>query len=161
VSVDFEILSAEEIKSLSRARQSEYAEKIIMKLIEKNPEQGLTLQEVRSQTPFSISTISKYLDVLLAKRRIYKVSRGSISFYFPNGIPLHQISEKEVGGEKKSFHIALVQNNLGRSVYIQELEVDNIGLKKVVGGITIPTTFAIALSKAISEMVLENVKVEH
>jgi len=157
----FEILSEDEFRSLSRMRQSEYAEKVIMKLIEDNPQQGLTLQEVRNRTPFSISTISKYLDVLLAKRRIYKVSRGSIAFYFPNGIPLHQISEKEITGGKTSFRIALVQNNLGRTVYIQELETDSIGLKKVVGGITIPTTYALALSKAINEMMMEKVNLEH
>jgi hypothetical protein len=157
----FEILSEEEFRSLSRMRQSEYAEKVIMKLIEDTPQQGLTLQEVKNRTPFSISTISKYLDVLLAKRRIYKVSRGSIAFYFPNGIPLHQISEKEITGAKTSFRIALIQNNLGRTVYIQELETDSIGLKKVVGGITIPTTYALALSKAINEMMMEKVNLEH
>ncbi len=156
-----EPISKKEFLSLSRPQQSQYAERMVFNLVETNPEQGVTLQEVRKQTPLSISTISKYLDVLLAKRRIYKVSRGSVAFYFPNGIPLHKITEKEVSAGKKSYRISLIQNHVGKILYIQELETDGIGLKQIVGGINIPVSVGLEVSNLIKDMALDKTTLEH
>jgi hypothetical protein len=60
-----ELLSKEEFRGLSRTRQQEYAEMAIFKLIQDREEGGVTLQELRTATPFAVSTISKYLDVQL------------------------------------------------------------------------------------------------
>jgi len=150
-----ELLSTEEFHSLSRLRQQQYAEKAVMKLIEETGNQGVTLQELRGLTPFSISTISKYLDVLLAKRRIFKVTRGSVAFYFPNGTPLHKLAEQEITVGRKSYVVSLVQNNAGKNLYVQEMEVDNIGLKQVVGGVLIPATAAVSVSSLIKKVAKE------
>lgn len=156
-----EVLEKDEFRGLSRTMQAQYAEKAILKMVSANAQQGITMQEIREHTPFAVSTISKYLDVLLAKRRIFKVTRGNVTFYFPNGIPLHQINEQEIEDGKKAFRLSLVQNNLGKMLYIQELELDGIGMKQVVGGITIPVSSAVALSKVIRELVFDKAKLEH
>ena len=150
-----ELLSKEEFRGLSRTRQQEYAEMAIFKLIQDREEGGVTLQELRTATPFAVSTISKYLDVLLAKRQVFKVSRGSVAFYFPNGTPVHEISHKEVNVGKRTYNISLIQNNLGKNVYVQELETDGLGLKRLMGGVMIPIGSALAISALIQKVAKE------
>ncbi len=153
-----DVLSKKEFHSLSRVQQQRYAEKVVLKMVGDNSDQGLTLQELRQLTPLSTSTISKYLDVLLAKRCIFKVTRGSIAFYFPNGTSLHALSEKEITVGKKSYVVTLVQNNNGKNIYIQEMETDDIGLRQVVGGILIPFNAATMISSLIRKASKEDIR---
>ena len=149
--IGMEFISKTEFRNLSRARQQQYAERAVFKLIEENPQNGVTLQELRVQTPFSVSTISKYLDVLLAKRQVYRVTRGNVSIYFPNGTPIHEIESFDVDADKKAYKIALIQDNAGKQIYIQEFEIDGVGMKQLAGGIVVPSFVAQAVARAIQK----------
>ena len=158
ISMQSEILSQEQFQSLSRIRQQQYAEQLILKLIEDTKNEGITQRELQGKTPFSISTISKYVDVLLAKRQIYKVARGNMIILYANGTPIHEISHKDIPVGDKIYSIAVIENAKGKQIYIQEFETDDIGMKHLAGGIIIPTHAAKALSGVIKMAAEENAK---
>lgn len=156
--METEVLSKEQFKTLSRVRQQQYAEKLILKLIEEAKQGGLTQQEIHKKTPFSISTISKYVDVLSAKRQIYKVTRGNLTILFPNGIPLHEITHEDIPIGKKMYSVSLIQNGYGKQIYIQEFETDDIGMKHLAGGIVIPAEAGKTVSNTIRKVAEDNAK---
>jgi hypothetical protein len=153
-----DVLTPEQFQSLSRVRQQQYAERLILKLIEDAKDDGITQRELRTKTPLSISTISKYADVLLAKRQIYKVARGNMVILYANGTPLHEIDHKDIPVGNKLYSVSLIQNGHGKQIYIQEFETDDIGMKRLAGGIVIPTEAAKEISGVIKRVSEEEAK---
>ena len=68
---------------------------------------------------------------------------------------MHEISHKEVDVGKRTYNISLIQNNLGKNVYVQELETDGLGLKRLMGGVMIPIGSALAISALIQKVAKE------
>lgn len=150
--MEIDTLTPEQYQGLSRVRQQQYAERLILKLIQDAGPEGIIQTEIRKKSPFAISTISKYVDILLAKRQIFKIAKGNVIILHANGIPLHEIVHKDVQIAKKTYGIALIENGHGREIYIQEYETDEIGMKRLAGGIVIEAGATTQLVSAIEQV---------
>ncbi len=138
-------LAPDEIMMLSPEERSRYYERYLFELLKMHFKQGLTLAELEKITGMSVNTLSKYLELLNSKRKVYRSKRGRTIIYYPNGRIVHSLTEKdliltdEITGNEKRYRIYMIENPEGEQlVYIQEKELDSNGFENVVAGITLP-----------------------
>lgn len=160
-------LSLKDINLLSIDERSRYYERYLFELIKRYEKTGLTQKQIEDITGMSINTVSKYLEMLFSKRKAYRVRKGNILIYYPNGKIPHPLMNKDIisldeNGKEHKYKIYIIENPDGKFLYIQEKELDNKGFENVVAGILIPesaiTAFKEIFSKA--EKNIENSKLE-
>lgn len=160
-------LIPEEIMMLSPEERSRYYERYLFELLKNNSKQGLTLADFEKLTSMSVNTLSKYLEILSSKRKVYRSKRGRTIIYYPNGKIAHPliekdliVSDKETGFEKR-YRIYLIENPEGQMVYIQEKEIDINGFENVVAGITVPKTGIKSFLDMLKKINLEDIKIKN
>lgn len=156
-------LSSEEIKALPPTERAVYYERLLYDLILKHGENGLTLSELESISELSFGTIEKYLKTLASKRRVYRIQRGSMIIYRPNGRVLHSYKHRDItshdGKSKFSFEMLNLPPK-NKVVYIMEKEIGEDGIEQLIGGITIPFEKLAELKDVIDELTKTPTKVE-
>ena len=109
-------LASEEIMMLSPEERSRYYERYLFELLKNNSKQGLTLANFEKLTSMSVNTLSKYLEILSSKRKVYRSRRGRTIIYYPNGKIAHPLIEKDLiiidkeTGFEKRYRIYLIEN---------------------------------------------------
>lgn len=132
-------LPLEDIKMLSPEERSKYYERYLFDIIKKHEKMGLTQSEMEKISGLTFNTLSKYLEVLTSKRKLYRIKKGKAIIYYPNGRIAHSLTDKDIQLKGKRYRIYLIENPEGEQlVYIQEKELDENGFENVVAGITIP-----------------------
>ena len=89
-------LSLEEIRFLSPEERSKYYERYLFELIKIHSKEGLTQAEMEKITSINANTLSKYLELLTSKRKVYRSKRGKSVIYYPNGKIAHSLTEKDI-----------------------------------------------------------------
>ncbi len=113
-------MSKQRYLGLPPAEQEKYVEKKIKELLHKN-QFGITISDIMTKTPFTRPTVIKHLECLVSCREGYKIKRGNVSVYYPNGKVVYP--EKQVKVEitnNRSFTATLLENNFGNFVFIEE-----------------------------------------
>lgn len=156
-------LTSEEIKSLPPTERAVYYERFIYDFIIRYSEDGLTVSELENKSDMSFATLEKYLKTLLSKRRIYKIQRGSMIIYRPNGRVLHSYKHKDILSKdgKRKFSFELLNLPPGnKSIYIMEKEIGDDGIDELVGGVTIPLENLADLKEVFEEITKTDTNVE-
>lgn len=136
-------MSLEEIQNIPMDERGKYYERYLYQFV-KNQKEGTTLSEVQQLTGLPKPTLSKYLELLFSKRKIFKVKKGKFVVYKPNGQIFHALFERDLllhtneKGDIKKYRIYLIENPDGKFLYLQEKQVDGNGFEDVVGGVMIP-----------------------
>jgi len=130
------LLRKEEVLTLRPTDRDNYAEKIIKELLKANSK-GITISEIEDVTGLNRSTITKHLKRLVAIREAYSQKRGNLSIFYNIGqiISSHNVLDNITRSTSYAFH--RVVNDEGKHIYIQEINEDYYGTKKVSGGIMI------------------------
>lgn len=131
-------LTPEDIQSIPIIERGKYIEAYILSLIVVNKGRGLTFSEIENFTGFTKVTLAKYLELLFSKGEIYKVKRGRLSIYYPNGRVVHPLEERDMIFDNKKYRISLIENVEGKHVYIQEKDIDENGFEDIIRGIMLP-----------------------
>jgi hypothetical protein len=132
-------LSKEEIMSLPQRERGKFIESSVLSLIIANSKRGLTLAEIERITQYSKHTLYKHIELLYAKRKINKISRGGYSIYHSTGQIYYNNNFKDIMyGNDKRFSVQLLENIEGKNILIQEKELDENGFVNDIGGILIP-----------------------
>lgn len=136
-------LSIEEIRGIPMDERGKYIERYLYELVKKQAD-GLTLHDIQQITNLPKSTLSKYLELLFSKRKIFKIKRGRFVLFKPNGKIFHPLLERDLilgedkSGDIKKYRLYLIENPDGRFLYIQEKQIDGNGFEDIIGGIMIP-----------------------
>ncbi|MDD5111116.1 MAG: hypothetical protein PHG85_01065 [Candidatus Altiarchaeota archaeon] len=120
------ILPPEKYRSLSPQDQEEYVARKIEEILMINTN-GVTISDVSLNTPFTRPTIIKHLEKIVATRKGYKIRRGRLSMYFPNGRVVHpegQIETKTDTGNQ--YRATFLNNNFGEFIYIEDLTPNTV-----------------------------------
>jgi hypothetical protein len=134
-------LSLEDIRAIPSAQRGKFIESSVLALINSNDSRGLTLAEIERLTQYPKNTLYKHIDLLFAKRKITKISRGRISIYYPNGYPSGEPHMRDIIYGKGNDHrigVHLLENIDGKYVHIQERELDENGFSQDIGGVLVP-----------------------
>lgn len=156
-------LSNEELAGLPPVERARYLEGFIFNVLQ-NERTGSTPTELEKVTGLSITTISKYLEVLFSKRKLYRVRRGNSITYFTNG-KIHNSIDKRVvitnqSGEAKKYRIQMVENPDGEQLYVQEIQPDENGMDRAIAGIMIPRTGISNFKEIFEELSKDEAKIE-
>lgn len=107
---------------------------------------GVSATNLVERLPFSRKVIEKYLEGLVLVNEAYKKEYGRTTIYFPNNRAIHPVGEVEKKLDEKVFRAVIIDNLLGKFVYIQEYEEGSYG-EEIKGGLLIPLkTFSKFLS---------------
>lgn len=134
---EFELdISEEEYKTLPPDEKERFVFETLKEVVSQNRD-GVTKSEILSVTPFGRKTIDKHLEKLVALNEAYVRRMGGTDVYYPNGRLLHANAEwtEQING--KTFRLTLLQNLSGQSIYLQDIEEDDMG-EEAKGGILIP-----------------------
>jgi len=113
-------LSKQKYLGLPPLEQERYAGNVIKSILHLT-QYGVTVSDITTNTPFTRPTVIKHLERLISCREGYKIKRGNVSVYYPNGksvYPEKQI-RIEIGG-KRLFKATLLENNYGNFIFIEE-----------------------------------------
>jgi len=127
-----------EYTKLDPDARERYVEGMIKETIMLNKD-GVSVPQLLEALPFSRKVIEKHLERLVAVNEAYLKEYGRTKVYFPNSRAIHPLAELEVKVGGKSFRSVLIDNMLGKFVYIQEYETGVYG-KEVKGGLMVPTS---------------------
>lgn len=150
-------LTLGEINALPPEERSRYYERYLFGLIKANDRGvGLTQTEIENMTGLSSNTLSKYLEMLFSKRKVYRIKRGRTLTYFPNGKVLHPIVQRDIiafddKNLEHRYKAYVVDNFDGKFLYLQEKEITEDGFEDVIGGVMIPRSGVEQLSKVLLE----------
>lgn len=133
-----DICGEDEIKAMPSIIRGQYIEKTIEKTLELNSDSGATVDEINRNLGFDKRVISKYLEVLVAKRSAYKVIRGNSITYFKNGKLIHHILNKDLIMKDRTFSFKALFDGKEVFLYIQENRKNKLGLIEEGGGIIVP-----------------------
>lgn len=128
----------EEISKMPAILKSQYIEKTIEKVLELNSQTGVNVESIHNELHFDKRVISKHLEVLVARRRAYKMIHGNTVTYFINGRLLHHIFKDDLDIEDRSFSFKALFDGKGIMIYIQENKKNKIGIIEEGGGIIVP-----------------------
>lgn len=133
-----DLLEKDEIKALPREERNQYLEDTIERVLELNSEKGVTAKELQEALNYDSRTISKKLEVLVAKRIAYKVVQGRSIRYFKNGRLVHPIFEDDLTLGDKVYSFKALFDGDDILVFIQENEKNSLGVTTEGGGIVVP-----------------------
>jgi hypothetical protein len=125
-----------EYTKLEPGAREKYLEGIIRETIFLNKD-GVGISQLLDSLPFSRKVLEKHLNKLLLVNEIYEKEYGRTKVYFPNSRAIHSLADFEVKIRGKYYRSVLIDNVLGKFVYIQEYETGTYGLE-VKGGLMIP-----------------------
>jgi len=148
------MLRKDEVLALRPTDRDNYAEKIIKELLRANPK-GITISEIEDVTGLNRSTITKHLKRLVAIREAYSQKRGNLSIYYNIGqiTSSHNVLDNIARSISYAFHRVI--NDEGNYIYIQEINEDYYGTKKVSGGIMIKDQDFMNFMRELQKFVLE------
>jgi hypothetical protein len=98
---------------------------------------GVTVGDITSHLPFDSRTVEKHLSVLSYTNEIYGVKIGPTRLYLPNSRAMHSVMERKLLLNGKEYSAHLLENRLGKFVFIQEKKKRHYA-QDVSGGILIP-----------------------
>lgn len=117
-----EMVSKETYLGLAPQKQEEYVGKKLKELLELNANTGVTIPEIEVDTPFTRPTIIKHLERMISSRQIYKIKRGALTVYYPNGKIEHPELMLEVSSDLGTkFRGSFLNNNFGKFLFIEDL----------------------------------------
>ncbi|MEK6884582.1 MAG: hypothetical protein AABY22_33425 [Nanoarchaeota archaeon] len=157
-------LNLEEIRLLSPEERSKYYERYLFELIKLHFKEGLMQAELEKLTGINANTLSKYLELLTSKRKVFRSKKGKSVIYYPNGKIAHSLMDKdliladELTGFEKRYRLYLIENPEGQLLYIQEKELDENGFENVVAGITIPKSRLYDFIRTLSKIDKQEIK---
>lgn len=151
------MLSKNEVLTLRPTDRNNYAEKIIKDLLNVNPK-GVTISEIEAVTDLTRNTIAKHLTRLVAIREAYSQKRGILSIYYINGQTLSSQNILDNITRSTSYAFHRIINDEGKYFYIQEINEDYYGTKKVSGGIMIKSQDLLSFSSELQKFALEERK---
>lgn len=114
-----EVLAKEKYLGLTPLEQEKYIERKMKDILHKAPF-GITISDITDKTPFTRPTVIKHLERLVSCREGYKIKRGNVFIYYPNGKSVYP--EKHLKfeiGNGKFFKGTLLENNYGNFVFIE------------------------------------------
>lgn len=129
-----EMLQKEAFKTLPAKEKEEYLGNLLKRILELNPD-GVTISQIKEATELTYSTIWHHLEVLSCTAQCYKISKGNLDVYYPNGEVNHL---NEHGDGKSSYAVSVIKSKEGKFVCIHEKRENRLGNNKVCGGIQIP-----------------------
>jgi hypothetical protein len=133
------VLSSKELISMRPKDRERYVQNIMLNAIDK-PE-GMTQAEIVQKTALTRTTITKYLEKLVALQQIVKEARtvGKVSVYVYKriiSVEGKKNSRIEFSGDSRySFFPIDVEDD--HWLCVQQIEVDMYGAEKVKGAVTI------------------------
>lgn len=111
---------------LNTLEQEQYIANTIKEVLKQN-QNGITISEITSGTPFSRPTVLKHLEKLVAKREGYKIKRGNVFIYYPNGKAVYPEKQTIMPiDDKRAFKGTILNNNYGRFMFIELKEPEDI-----------------------------------
>lgn len=114
------ILSKQKYLGLPPLEQEKYADKTV-KWILHNSQMGITISDITTKTPFTRPTVLKHLERLISCREGYKIKRGNVFVYYPNGKAVYPENQLKVEiTNKRMFKATMLQNNYGNFIFIEE-----------------------------------------
>lgn len=136
-----DLLSCEEIRSLSPQEKGGFIESSILSLININGNRGLTLSEIENTTKYPKNSLIKHVELLRCKRKIHKISRGRFGIYYPNIDTHNEVRFRDIMygvGDSHRYGVRIINNINGKHLLIQEREIDGNGFVEDIGGVLIP-----------------------
>ena len=131
-----DILPKKEYLKLAPEERELYIREILRQTLNMNP-YGVTVGGIRRQLPFDGRTVEKHLSILTYTNEIYGMKIGPTTLYLPNSKAMHSAMEKTLLLNGKEYSVHLLQNRLGKFVFIQEKKKQRFTLD-VSRGILIP-----------------------
>jgi hypothetical protein len=114
------ILPSNAYLGLPPLEQEKYVEKTIKEILHANP-MGITITDITDSAPFTRPTILKQLERLVSCREGYKIKRGNVFVYYPNGKAAYPSKEIKLEiSEKRSFKGTFLENSFGKFIFIEE-----------------------------------------
>lgn len=113
-----------------------YVREVLRQTLSMN-QYGVTVGAITRQLPFDSRTVEKHLSVLTYTNEIYGVKIGPTRLYLPNTKAMHSVIEKTLLLNGKEYSVHLLQNRLGKFIFIQEKKKRRY-TQDVSGGILIP-----------------------
>lgn len=114
------MLSKKEYLGLPPLKQEKYAEDLIKRILHEN-QLGITISDITKHTSFTRPTVLKHLERLVSCREGYKIRRGNVFVYYPNGKAAYPEKHTQVRiDDKRAFKATLLENNYGKFVFIEE-----------------------------------------
>lgn len=115
------IMDARKYRGLSPLKQEEYLERKIKEIIGKNPH-GVMISDITRNTPFTRPSVIKHLEKMVSSREAYKIRRGRIYIYYPNGRVVHPedtyITDTSNGSK---YRATFLNNEFGEFVFFEDL----------------------------------------
>jgi len=134
-----EIDNMEFYNGLSFNQKGLVIENCLYKVFELNKDrlEGITINELRRNLPFSKNSILRGLTKLLAKREIYCI-KGRPNRYYKNGRVSHHIANSAILLPNKVIDLRLFVNIFGKiHIFMQEKAVDILSDNDTSGGLII------------------------
>lgn len=160
-------LSLEEIKAIPQDERSKFMESAILVLIQSNGSRGLSLAEIERSTQFPKNTLYKLVELLFAKRKIARISRGRFATYYPIGQPSRKTELRDImygRGQHRRYGVQTIETIDGKYALIQERELDENGFPEDIGGVLIPIPVLpelINMLRALSESEKVEPEIQH
>jgi len=155
VKIPNDLFDEKEIRAMPPSSRASYLEKVIEKIVELNNNVGVSVEAIFKATNFDRRTISKHLELLVARRIAYKVVQGNIVLYFKNGRLIHHIFKKDLDLNTRSFSFKALYDGNDILIYIQENKKNPIGIIEEGGGIIVPLRDLATFSEYVSKIKTE------
>ena len=138
LNLPLDVEDGEEISKMPALIKSQYIENTIEKILDLNTETGVSVESIHTALHFDKRVISKHLEVLVARRRAYKMIHGNAITYFINGRLLHHIAKDDLDLDNRLFSFKALFDGKGVLLYVQENKKNKIGMIEEGGGIIVP-----------------------
>lgn len=138
--VPYNIMNLPEIETDYMKLKPELREKYVFEKVKEClylNKDGLSLTDFNRGLPFNRKTIEKCLERLVAFNEAYTKQFGITKAYFPNSRAIHPLAELEVKDKNKVFRSVVIDNLLGKWIYLQEYD-DTVYGRDVKGGVMVP-----------------------
>ena len=134
-----ELASPEEYKKKSPQQKERYSEMKIKETIQLNTDKGITISQIEKNTYFHRNTISKHIKSLIHKGEVYQYPSGVPNgLLFSNGNLLDPIFKEDLVLGNTLFSIYIINNRMGKFLYLQEKKENLYGQLETKGGLIIP-----------------------
>lgn len=115
------IMNAKKYRGLSPLKQEEYLERKIREIVNMNSH-GVTIPDITQNTPFTRASVIKHLEKMVSSRDAYKIRRGRMSIYYPNGRVVHPedtcITDTSSGSR---YRATFLNNDFGEFIFLEDL----------------------------------------
>lgn len=130
-----------ELKYLPPSEKKKLIRSVILKILRKAAQEGVTASEVALITGLDQRTVSRHLEYLVAIREAYSIEKGNSKIYFPNGRVMHPSLNREFSlstrSDERYYSLSFLENQYGKFIYIQEKSKDVFNRFSISGGILV------------------------